>query len=138
MHKSACFVFLGVLSFVATGVVAACKSDDDCDPGFSKQNNICVPQSSDASEAGNAAPDAAEADAGAADAAPEDAGPFGRPCTHGGADSGDCEPPASYCAIQPGTTTGYCTAIDCKANPSVCPAHWTCFSVPGIDFCFKP
>lgn len=117
--------------------LAACETRDECDPGFVKRDNLCVAAAADAGT-GAAADAGDEASPDAGGGASSDAGAFGRACTKSGADSPDCEAPASYCAVQPGSTTGYCTAVDCKANPSVCPANWTCFSVPGLDFCFKP
>lgn len=64
---------------------------------------------------------------------------FGRTCK----ESKECEGVASYCAVMPGKTTGYCTATGCKTNASVCPTGWSCFDVslfqPGApSICTKP
>lgn len=70
---------------------------------------------------------------------PPASGAFGKDCT----DSKECSGEASYCALQPGKTTGYCTATGCTSNASVCPAGWGCFDVsafqPGApSICTKP
>ncbi|MBL8606432.1 MAG: hypothetical protein JNL38_03895, partial [Myxococcales bacterium] len=64
---------------------------------------------------------------------------WGRECK----ESKECAAEASYCALMPGKTTGYCTATGCKANASVCPEGWGCFDVsafqPGApSICTKP
>lgn len=64
---------------------------------------------------------------------------WGRECK----ESKECAAEASYCALMPGKTTGYCTATGCKTNASVCPEGWGCFDVsafqPGApSICTKP
>lgn len=64
---------------------------------------------------------------------------FGAAC----ADSTECTGTATYCAVQPGSRTGYCTVTGCKETPSVCPARWGCFDLSifqpgGPSFCTKP
>jgi hypothetical protein len=65
---------------------------------------------------------------------------FGTDCS---ADA-DCScEAASYCAIMPGQSRGYCTATGCKTNPSVCPAGWSCFDLSAFSaglpaLCMKP
>ncbi len=64
---------------------------------------------------------------------------FGRTCK----ENKECEGVASYCAVMPGKTTGYCTATGCKTNASVCPSGWSCFDIslfqPGApSICTKP
>ncbi|MBK6461196.1 MAG: hypothetical protein IPF92_09335 [Myxococcales bacterium] len=66
-------------------------------------------------------------------------GSFGATCT----DSTGCSGAASYCALMPGRSSGYCTATGCKANPSVCPEKWGCLDLssfqPGAPpICTKP
>lgn len=69
---------------------------------------------------------------------------FGAACTTSGPDATSCPcAPAGYCALMPGQTQGYCTATDCKANPSVCPSGWSCFDLSVFDptlpaICAKP
>lgn len=64
---------------------------------------------------------------------------FGGAC----ADSSACSGAASYCALQPGQTEGYCTATGCKEDASVCPSGWSCFDLAvfqpgGPSICMKP
>jgi hypothetical protein len=64
---------------------------------------------------------------------------FGKAC----ADSKECSAEASYCALMPGGTSGYCTTTGCKEDASVCPEGWSCFDVsmfqPGApSICTKP
>jgi hypothetical protein len=101
-----------------------------------------------AADAGVAAPDAGStpgADAGtpASDAGTStgDAGAgvtFGTPCET----SATCGGAVPYCAVQPGRP-GYCTAVGCKEDPSVCPEGWRCFDVSifqpgGPSICTQP
>lgn len=66
-------------------------------------------------------------------------GSFGATCK----DSTACSGEASYCALMPGASSGYCTATGCKANPSVCPDKWGCLDLSGFQpgappICTKP
>jgi hypothetical protein len=69
---------------------------------------------------------------------------FGAACSTSGADAEACPcAPAGYCALMPGQTQGYCTATDCKSNPSLCPSGWSCFDLSAFDpslpaICAKP
>jgi hypothetical protein len=50
---------------------------------------------------------------------------------------------ASFCAIQPGQTDGFCTATGCVEDPGVCPEDWSCFDVSMFQagapsFCLAP
>jgi len=82
---------------------------------------------------------AAGSPAGSCDAA----GEFGKSCKDGQGSS-DCPcAPASYCAVMPGQTEGYCTATGCKEDPSVCPSGWSCFDLSAFSpelkpICLKP
>lgn len=71
-----------------------------------------------------------------------DAAGFGATCTDG-ATSTDCPCEASYCAVQPGQTAGYCTRTGCKEDASICPSGWSCLDLsvflPGQpSICRKP
>jgi hypothetical protein len=57
---------------------------------------------------------------------------FGRPCSDAQTHR-DCGCGADYCAIQPGQSSGYCTATGCTQDPTVCPANWGCFDLSGFD-----
>lgn len=66
-------------------------------------------------------------------------GAFGTTCS----DDTACSGAATYCALQPGGSSGYCTATGCKDNPSVCPSGWGCMDLsrfrPGApSICTKP
>jgi len=78
-----------------------------------------------------------------------DAGPPAEACAadaFGAACSTDADcacDAASYCALMPGQTTGYCTAKGCKDDPSVCPSGWSCFDLSAFSqdlpaICMKP
>jgi hypothetical protein len=50
---------------------------------------------------------------------------------------------ASFCALQPGATEGFCTAAGCVEDPSVCPEDWSCFDLSMFQegapsFCLAP
>jgi hypothetical protein len=82
------------------------------------------------------ASDAAEA-IEAPDRAPECDGQspgeaFGRPCSDARTHR-ECGCGADYCAIQPGQSTGYCTAAGCTEDESVCPPDWSCFDLSRFD-----
>jgi hypothetical protein len=51
--------------------------------------------------------------------------PFGQTC----AASTDCVAPTTYCAIQPPATTGFCSALGCDTDPTLCPTRWTCMDL---------
>ena len=85
---------------------------------------------------GGAAPDAGNVDPSVC----ESAATFGSTCTT----DDDCTcGAASYCAIMPGQSEGFCTATGCVEDSSVCPAEWSCFDLssfsPGApSFCLEP
>ena len=67
-----------------------------------------------------------------------DAAGFGAACKS----NADCSCAASYCAVQPGTSEGYCTKTGCNEDASVCPSGYACFDLsrfaPGLPaFCSK-
>jgi hypothetical protein len=127
---------------------AACSSDgNDCDPGQTLIDNVCQPTPASTPVADSSTPDTASpTDAAGADELAAEVGPaseaaapgnWGAACTQSGV-SAECQVPSDYCAIQPGTTAGYCTAINCTTNATLCPAGWTCFDVTVMNFCMKP
>ncbi|MDX2023659.1 MAG: hypothetical protein SF187_25700 [Deltaproteobacteria bacterium] len=106
-------------AMVVIGVLlsfAACKPEP-CDPGYELRDGVCwlpVP-------VGDAGTDTAAA------------GPtFGSSCSDGVGHS-DCASPANVCLIQPGQPTGFCSAVGCDQNPSLCPAGWACFDLSQIQ-----
>ncbi|MDB4988223.1 MAG: hypothetical protein JWN04_3401 [Myxococcaceae bacterium] len=54
-----------------------------------------------------------------------DAAGWGAPCK----EQSDCTCEASYCALMPGQSMGYCSKTGCKTEPDLCPSDWTCFDV---------
>jgi hypothetical protein len=126
----------------ATSLGSACNDDGQpCDPGQVIQDRLCIAGPKPDAEA----PDVETVDGEIEDVVIEDVlsdapappGMFGKPCMMAG-DSAECAAPAPYCGIAPNQTVGYCTAINCKADPNICPAGWTCFDVGIITFCSKP
>jgi len=78
----------------------------------------------------------ADAGAPACTLAGGDSKGFGASCN----DDSNCSCTANYCAKQPGQQP-YCSAEDCKLDPSVCPAGWTCFDLAFLGLtsvCTKP
>jgi hypothetical protein len=124
-----------VLGVISLG--SACNDDGKpCDPDQVIQDRLCVPEPKP--EAGP--PDVETVDGESEDIAsepPPPTGMFGKVCMIPG-ESEECAAPAPYCAIAPSATVGYCTAINCKADPTICPMGWTCFDVSVINFCAKP
>ena len=136
------FRFLSCSALLVAAAFAGGCSDDGkpCDPNQIYHDNLCSPKPPPVPEAGPEPPDAEVEDGEITDAASETAPPmgmFGKVCMMAG-DSAECAAPAPYCAVQPGATMGYCTAIECKANPTICPASWTCFDIGVLNFCLKP
>lgn len=54
-----------------------------------------------------------------------DAQGFGAACSS----NADCSCAASYCALQPGQSKGYCTKTGCSTDESLCPSGWSCFDL---------
>ncbi len=54
---------------------------------------------------------------------------FGAPCTV----SSECPCLASYCAVMPGQTTGYCTRTGCTQSASICPGGWSCLDLSAFS-----
>lgn len=152
------YVRIGIQGLLAIavggmGIAPGCgnSTESKCDTGQVLENNMCVAAASagtgGSGTTAGAGGSAVEAEAstpdttntvGAADAAaPDGGGAFGTPCLQSG-QSPECAAPAPYCGIQPGKTTGYCTALDCKTNPTICPDKWTCFDVSVMNFCMAP
>lgn len=116
-----------------------CANQATCDPGYEVEGSRCV-------KVAPAAPDEPDGVAGAGGAPDETAScepsapavvEFGAPC-HDGMNHSDCGCPAPICAIQPGSTEGFCTQIDCVRKPEVCPSDWSCFDVSAIDPSYPP
>jgi hypothetical protein len=116
----------------------SCANQASCDPGWEVEGSSCVRTTVPVDEP--------EGEGGAAGAAAQDPvcdpsappeGSFGAPCQDG-VNHTDCACPAPVCAIQPGSTEGFCTQIDCVNDPSVCPSGWTCFDLSAIDPSYPP
>ena len=131
----------------ATTLVSACNDDGEpCDPGQVLKDHLCLPgpkpeagppdaQVGDDVETPDGEVEDVITDAG--NDPPLPPGMFGTPCTMAG-DTPECTPPAPYCAVRPGATSGYCSALGCDVNPSICPLGWSCFTVANISVCTKP
>jgi hypothetical protein len=91
--------------------LSACSEKDPCDDGQSLRDGYCY-----AVDAGLPAADTATAEAGTA---------FGQTC----AASGECPAPTTYCAIQPGQSSGFCTTFGCDQDATICPATWGCMDL---------
>ena len=127
---------------LAGGLAAAACQDPGsqlCDPGqiLDPVSGYCIAGPVDAGRAG----DAASRDAGTAPDAACSAGSssFGDTCSG----DADCHCPTDYCAILPGSTSGTCTRTGCDANPSICPASWTCLDLSQFQaglphICYQP
>lgn len=129
----------------APAVLAACVESDPCDSTSEYRNGGCYPRPSPQGDGGD--PEGGAGDGAApSDGSPGDASPGGKAlgdaCNDGVAHS-DCAPPAAYCAKQPGSPTGYCTATGCDVTPSLCPPGWACLDLgrfgAGLPhICAKP
>jgi hypothetical protein len=141
--------------------LSACHDDEVCNPGLELKDGVCVPipkqadppmtadagtehPTGDAAGAGGSggagdgsAPDTtpdtgtAAADVGTIDAATDaPTTNFGKTCMTSAAcaQSG----PATFCAIQPPATMGFCSKTGCDTTPSVCPTGWSCYVIPGV------
>jgi hypothetical protein len=128
---------LGVVALLLGGW-AGCKDEPNpCDSTTYLSGSDCLAKT-DAAPPDLAAPDpdlavATEAAAPAPDlAAPAldtgSASLLGLPCTDA-VTHAECQgPDTDYCAIQPGTTVGYCTKTGC-VTAADCPPNWTCFDL---------
>jgi hypothetical protein len=98
-------------------VLVACSHEHTCDPDqtYSSSKGVCF---------------AVDAPPPTADANPAFAH-FGDTC----ATNPECALPTAFCVVLPGAASGYCTAIGCLADPTVCPIGWGCadLSVYGPD-----
>jgi hypothetical protein len=124
MHSSMTVknVVLGCLVAVATGVGCADK-ENLCDPDQTLSMGTCY--------APDAPPPTADADTRFAH--------FGDVCTA----TPECVLPTAFCLIMPGAPSGYCTAVGCLADPTLCPAGWGCLDLsmygPGLpSVCAAP
>lgn len=100
--------------FLALTGLLACSDPSPCDDDQELRQGYCYP--ADAAVSGPAGLDAEPVQGSAA---------FGRSCTS----SAGCAPPASYCAIQPGQSGGFCSEFGCDKDPSICPASWSCMDL---------
>ncbi|MCC6215102.1 MAG: hypothetical protein IT376_09550 [Polyangiaceae bacterium] len=119
---------------------AGCADTAECDPEQELVNGECLPRAAGTGGAAGAAQDAGGDSADGAASGDACVGPavdFGASC----AADGDCGCPASYCAIQPGGSTGYCTVTGCKEEPSLCTGGYTCLDLTAFgapSFCAPP
>src|SRR5688572_12506622 len=105
------------LGLIAAIGLAACSGGHPCDADQTHSNGICF------------APDAAIV------TTTEDAQAFphfGDVC----AAATECALPTSFCMILPGAEAGYCTAVGCLEDATICPAGWECLDLsvyqPGL------
>lgn len=113
--------------FATVGLLAACADDAECDDGQVLEENRCVEENS--GSAGSAGTSTAGTGSGAGGAG---ADMFGATCTDDETHA-ECGGNATYCAIQPGQSEGYCTATGCVEDPSVCPDGWGCLNLAAFD-----
>ena len=128
---------------LAGGLAAAACQDPGsqlCDPGqiLDPVSGYCIAGPVDAGRAG----DAAARDAGDRSAMPRATRAAPSSGTRAAADA-DCHCPTDYCAILPGSTSGTCTRTGCDADPSICPASWTCLDLSQFQaglphICYQP
>jgi hypothetical protein len=113
-----------------------CDLSQHCDPGQLYKDNACF----DVRDAGAGDPDGSSADvAGGDDGAASCSAykGFGDACTV----VSQCS-----CGLDSCNTfmnSNYCTHSHCLANPSICPAGWTCMDVSAFDpatgsICLRP
>lgn len=121
-------------AFLAAALLAGCDVSRKCDPGEVFRDGYCFRSAGDAA--------AAAVDGPATDAARTDGGEDGGACGSDAAVPGlgaacarseDCTCTASYCAVMPGATTGFCTLTGCKDMPALCPAGYSCFDLSVFD-----
>lgn len=156
------FTSTSSLACLVAAVLAACAADSECEGGYDLVGDLCLMHTPDSGSSGvpsdaATAPDATRTTDSGDPARDEDAGqvPGTSDCEPGpgGDDDGfggtcidatshrDCTCEADFCAIQPGTTEGFCTREGCGDDPGICPDGWSCFdlrSVGGPSFCVKP
>lgn len=106
----------------------ACKPEP-CDPGFELRDGSCWAVRDAGGDSGGD---------GAAAVTPG----FGSPCFDDVAFS-DCASPANICLRQSAAMPGFCSAVGCDANATLCPMGWTCFDLslfqPGAPWgCLPP
>jgi len=105
------------LTLAAAGVLlAACTEETPCDENQVLRDGFCW------------AADAAVPPADAATSGEAGSAAFGQTC----ADITQCAPPAVFCAVQPGQSSGFCTALGCEQDPGICPAGWTCMDLTSF------
>jgi hypothetical protein len=92
--------------FVVVAIAGCADQENLCDPDQTLSGGTCY--------APDAAPPTADADPAFAH--------FGDVCSA----SPECALPTVFCVVMPGATSGYCTAVGCLADPTVCPAGWGC------------
>lgn len=138
---------LAVLSALTASV--ACADDAECSEGQTLTDGACVPSGAAGTGASSATGGSAgmggsggiAGSAGIAGSSGSSSGgsagactdfDFGQACSDSQTHS-DCGCAADYCAVQPGHTSGFCTATGCKEDPSVCKAGWTCLDLSAFD-----
>ena len=139
---------MGMAALLLT-TAASCGKYESCDPGQVLQFNVCIPLPDAAADGAGASDGSTAPPPGACNVLPlpdggatmcsgaTDTSGFGRACRT----DGDCPCGTDLCAVQAGASCGFCTRRACLANPSICPASWTCFDAsafqPGFSLCIK-
>ncbi len=116
-----------LVSLVVVGAVfLGCH--DQCDPGYTLENYLCVAIPDDTASGGAAGSD--DAGGGEPGTGPASCEPstFGADCTS----SADCTCDSSFCAAYPGDV-GFCTRTGCLEDPSVCPTGYGCFDISALQ-----
>lgn len=132
---------LATLASLALTLPWGCADTAECDPGQELVNGECLPLPAGTGGGAGAPSDAAAGDA--PDAPDTVDGCVGPAVEFGAACSGDadCGCPADYCALQPGTTVGYCTVTGCKEEPALCTGGYRCLDLSAFgapSFCAPP
>jgi len=131
------------LMILLLGALAACTIDDPCGPDLVLDEDVagCVAKPVDAGfpdagfqDAGDAG---ADADAGdEADSGEPDTGVcadpgYGDVCTATGPGP-ECPCEANFCALQPGSSAGFCTRTHCLPPDPECPDGYTCMDLSAL------
>lgn len=139
-----------ITAVMIVALASGCGFDQPCGPDrvLDEATSGCVlppppdagPVDASAAQGGDdggVSPDAgASQDAGVEDAGVEDAGGcatpgYGDPCTVSGP-TPECACEADFCALQPGSPTGFCSRTGCLPPDPACPPGYSCMDLSVI------